>query len=150
MPDVQDTVWLNDVRMPLIGDVIWDVVAPFPPQIRDGGAVEEEDFQPVLKQTWSDLRGGAGIEKWSPEHNDRFWDATDVDTSQATQTLGPLVTTLGAFGAAPVKIIKHGGKIWAIGHNQISEWDDVAESWTSHKTDFANPTDAILFYGASS
>ena len=94
------------------------------------------------------MKGGGGIEKWSPENNDRFWESTGVDTSQATQTLGPLVTTLGSFGAAPVKIIKHEGLIWAIGERQISTWDAIAGSWTSKKTDFSNPTDAILFYGA--
>ena len=147
MPSVQDAVWLNGVKMPLVGAVTWDVAPPFPPQIIDSEPTEE-NFLPVSKQTWSDLRGGGGIEKWSPEKNNRFWEATDVDTSQATQTLGPLVTTLGSFGAAPMKIIKHRGQIWAIGHNAISAW--TGSSWSSKKTDFSNPTDAILFYGASS
>ena len=101
----------------------------------------------MSKQTWRDLKGGGGLEKWSADKNDRFWESTDVDTSQSTQTLGPLVTTLGAFGKVPVKIIKGpDGEIWAIGDRLIAIWN--GSSWTSKKTDFSNPTDAILFYGA--
>ena len=146
MAEPQDTVWLNGVEIPIVGPVLWDVVPPFPNQIttQEPG---EADFQPVSKQTWRGLQGGAGIEKWSPEHNDRYWEAVDVDTSQATQTLGPLVTTLGAFGKKPVKIIKHDGSIWAIGNLQISRWSGTA--WTSKNptSPLSNPTDAMLFYG---
>ena len=147
MASIQDSVWLNGVKMPLVDSVVWDVAPPFPPQIIDSEPTEE-NFLPVSKQTWSDLRGGGGVEKWSPKKNNRFWEATDVDTSRTTQTLGPLVTTLGSFGAAPMKIIKHRDQIWAIGHNAISVW--TGSAWSSKKTDFSNPTDAILFYGASS
>ena len=167
MSEVQDHVWLNGVSIPINGPVVWDKVTPFPDQITTSEPTEA-DFQPVSKQRWSDLRKGAGKdkkmvamffnsiflsidagprdeEKWSQADNDRYWDADGVDASQTTQTLAPLVTTLASFGAAPVKILKHDGKIWAFGHNVISSWNGAA--WTSHKTDFANPTDAILFYG---
>jgi len=146
MPESQDRVWLNGVSIPVNGPVVWDKVTPFPDQITTSEPTEA-DFQPVSKQRWSELRKGAGIEKWSQENNERYWDADNIDASQSTQTLGPLVTTLAAFGATPVKIFKHNGKIWAIGHNKISSWTGTA--WTSHKTDFENPTDAILFYGDS-
>ena len=145
MAEPQDSVWLNGVEIPIVGSVLWDVVPPCPNQIvtQEPG---EADFQPVSKHTWRGLQGGAGIEKWSPEHNDRYWEAVDVDTSQTTQTLGPLVTTLGSFGKLPVKILKGpDGKIWAIGDLQISIWN--GSSWDSKKTDFSNPTDAILFFG---
>lgn len=144
MSNVQDHIWLNGVSIPINGPVVWDKVTPFPDQITTSEPTEA-DFQPVSKQRWSELRKGAGKEKWSQANNDRYWDADGVDASQATQTLAPLVTTLASFGAAPAKILKHDGKIWAFGHNKISSWD--GSSWTSHKTDFANPTDAILFYG---
>ena len=147
MENEQSNVYLNGVKLPIAGPVLWDKVTPFPDQFIQQ-APTSADFQPVRKQEWSSLRGGAGIEKWSPEDNDRYWEAVDVDTSQATQTLGPLVTTLGSFGADPVKLSKHESKIWAIGNQKISSWN--GSSWDSKKTDFDNPTDAILFYGASS
>lgn len=147
MAEPQNAVWLNGVKIPIVGEVLWDVVPPFPDQIttQEPG---EADFLPVSKQTWGSLDGGAGIEKWSQENNDRYWEAVDIDTSQATQTLGPLVTTLGAFGKSPVKIIKHDGKIWAIGDRLIATWNGA--SWDSKLATFSNPTDAMLYYGVTS
>ena len=85
-----------------------------------------------------------GKDKWTPQDNDRYADAS-IDASREIQTLPSLITTLGSFGKEPAKIIKYDGKVWAIGHNQISYW--TGSTWTSVKTDFQNPTDAILFYG---
>lgn len=146
MDNEQSAVYLDGNKIPIEGPVLWDKVTPFPDQFIDQPPTEA-DFKPVTKQTWKSLRGGAGVEKWSPEDNDRYWEATDIDTSQTKQTLGPLVTTLGAFGASPARIIKHNGVIWAIAHQLIASWN--GSSWDSHKTDLDNPTDAILFYGAS-
>jgi hypothetical protein len=143
----QTHVYLNGVKIPITGSVIWEKVTPFPQQIIQQ-APGETDFQPVSKQTWKSLRGGAGVEKWSAEDNDRFWEAKDVDTSQSVQTIGPLVTTLGTFGKTPVKLIRHNDAVWAIGHQLIASWN--GSSWTSHKTDIDNPTDAMLYYGVLS
>jgi hypothetical protein len=147
MENEQAAVYLDGNRIPISGSVIWDKVTPFPDAFIDQPPTEA-DFKPVKKQRWGSLRGGAGVEKWSLKDNDRYWEATDIDTSQSKQTLGPLVTTLASFGAAPVKLIWHNDALWAIGHRAISSWNGSA--WSSKKTDIDNPTDAILYYGTVS
>jgi len=143
---MQEYIWLNGERLPIAGSVQWKRITPFPDQFITN-APTEQDYTPTRKQRWGSLQGGMGKDKWNPRDNDRYADATTVDASQELQTLAPLVTTLGTFGAEPVKIIKYEGRIWAIGHLQISYWDGSA--WQSVKTDLANPTDAITYYGVA-
>lgn len=145
MAEPQRYVWLNGVQIPIKGAVTWRRVTPFPNQFSTS-APTEADYTPTRKQRWGSLKGGMGKEKWSPEDNERYWEG-DIDASQEVQTLPPLVTTLGSFGKEPTKIIKFAGQIWAIGHNQISYW--TGSAWQSVKTDLANATDAILYYGIS-
>ena len=147
MDNEQAHVILNGKKIPISGSVVWDKVTPFPDAFIDQPPTEA-DFKPVKKQRWGSLRGGAGVEKWSLEDNDRYWESSEVDTSQSKQTLGPLVTTLASFGAAPVKLIWHKDALWAIGDRVISSWNGSA--WSSKKTDIDNPTDVILYYGTVS
>lgn len=149
MGEPQKSIWLNGVELPIASPIQWRRVTPFPAQFATS-APGVEDYTPTRKQKFAKLTGGMGKEKWDPNHEDRFWDANGVDASRDVQTLGPLVTTVEkadgtGFGVQPVKIIKFNGRIWAIGHNQISYWDGT--QWVSRKTDFSNPTDAIVFYG---
>ncbi len=147
---VQKYVWLNDFELPIRGAVSWKRITPFPAQFTVS-APQESDYTPTRKQTWRNLKGGLGKDKWTPQDNDRYAEATNVDASQEMQTLGAYVTTMGtgddAFGVEPVKIILHKNKIWAIGHNCIKYWD--GDSWESGKTDLPNPTDALVFYGTA-
>jgi hypothetical protein len=145
MSEVQRSVILNGTNLPIKGAVSWQRITPFPQQFMTT-APGENDYTPTRKQKWGKLQGGLGIQKWSLENNDRIWDAS-AGTALSVQTLPPLVTTMGTFGKIPVKIIKHEGTIYAIGHNQISAWSGTA--WVSKKTDFPNPTDAITFYGVT-
>ncbi|KKK66054.1 hypothetical protein LCGC14_2967940 [marine sediment metagenome] len=145
MSEAQRYVWLNNFELPIRGAVSWKRITPFPAQFMTT-APTQNDYTPTRKQTWFALRGGLGKDKWTPRDNDRYADAS-IDASQEIQTLPSLITTLGSFGKEPVKLIKHDGKIWAVGHNQISYW--TGSTWTSTKTDFPNPTDAILFYGTA-
>lgn len=142
---VQTYVWLNGVRLPIKGVVSWRRVTPFPAQFTTGQP-QESDYTPTRKQKWGNLKGGLGKDKWTLEDNDRYSEGS-VDASQEVQTLPGLVTTMGAFGVEPVKLIKYEDRIWAIGHNQISYWNGT--SWTSVKTNFPNPTDAIVYYGTA-
>ncbi len=146
MTEPQKFIWLNGVKLPIASPIQWRRVTPLPNQFSTS-APGVEDYTPTRKQKFAKLKGGMGQEKWDPNSEDRYWETDGVDASRDVQTLGPLVTTLGSFGAQPVKIIKFAGKIWAIGHNQISYW--TGSAWTSVKTDFANPTDAIVFYGTT-
>ncbi len=147
MGEVQRSVWLNGVRLPIKGAVQWKRITPFPSQFMTT-APTENDYTPTRKQKWGNLKGGLGKDKWTPEDNDRYSEATNVDASQEIQTLGPLVTTMGTFGVEPVKIIKFEGRIWAIGHNKISYYNTATSAWVPVKTNFPNPTDAITYYGA--
>jgi len=144
MGEPQKTIWLNGVELPIASPIQWRRVTPFPNQFATS-APGVDDYTPTRKQRFAKLNGGMGKEKWDPNSEDRYWDADGVDASRDVQTLASLVTTLGTFGAQPVKIIKFNGHIWAIGHNQISYWTGAA--WTPVKTDFGNPTDAIVYYG---
>jgi hypothetical protein len=139
-------VWLNGTRIPIVDSVTWQRITPFPNQFMTT-APDENDYTPTRKQKWGNLKGGLGKDKWTPEDNDRYSDATNVDASRELITLGPLVTTMGTFGVEPVKILKYAGRIWAIGHKNISYWTGTA--WTAAKSDFPNPTDAITFYGTA-
>jgi len=144
MGEAQKTIWLNGVELPIASPIQWRRVTPFPNQFATS-APGVEDYTPTRKQKFAKLKGGMGQEKWDPNSEDRYWEADGVDASRDVQTLGSLVSTLGSFGAQPVKIIKFNNKIWAIGHNNIAYWTGAA--WTPVKTDFANPTDAIVYYG---
>ena len=142
----QTSVWLNNIWLPVKGTVNWKRITPFPAQFMTTSPTEN-DYTPTRKQRWSSLKSGMGKDKWTPEDNDRYSDATNVDASQELQTLSALVTTMGAFGVEPVKIIKFNNALWAIGHNQISRWSGTA--WVPKKTTLGNPTDGILFYGTA-
>ncbi len=146
MSEPQKYVWLNNFRFPIKDAVQWKKITPFPEQLMTS-APGVADYTPTSKQAWTKLKGGMGIEKWTSEDNDRYWEADGIDASLNIQSLAPKVTTLGSFGAEPVKLIKYFDKIWAIGHMKISYWDGSA--WQAVKTNFANPTDAITYYGAS-
>jgi len=145
MGEVQRSVILNDFEFPIKGGVSQHRITPFPQQFMTTSP-QESDYTPTRKQKWGNLKSGMGVEKWSSEDNDRFWEA-DADTGRNIQTLPPLVTTLGSFGVEPEIIKKYADKVWAIGNNQISYLD--GSSWTSVKTDFPLPTDAIVFYGVT-
>lgn len=146
MAEIQKYVWLGNFHYPVEGNIVWDKITPFPQQLMTA-APGVSDYTPTSKQVWTKLKGGMGIEKWTPEDNDRYPEASGVDASINMQSLAPLVTTLGTFGAEPVKLIKYADKIWAIGNNAISYWN--GSSWTSVKTNLPNPTDAITYYGVS-
>jgi len=143
MPEpIQKSVILNDVEIPIAGDLVWMRLPPYSAQILTGPTTVQ-DYAPTTKHFVDNMKSGMGIEKWEGGLNDRYWYAENVDASRDTTVLGPLVTTMGTYGAVPVKIIEFADKIWAIGHNNISYWDGSA--WQVAKNDFPNPTDALVF-----
>ena len=144
MPEpLQKSVFLNGVEFPIQGDVSWTRLPPYSTQIITGPATVQ-DYAPTTKHFVDNMKSGMGIEKWKGGLNDRYWYAENMDASRDTTVLGPLVTTLGTYGAEAVKIKEYQDKIWAIGHNRISYWDGSA--WQVAKSDFPNPTDAEGFF----
>ena len=141
---MQDHVWLNDKLLPIVGKVKWFRVTPFPSQFITNKP-DENDYTPTRKQKWGSLKGGLGKDKWTPNDNDRYSEAANVDASRELTTLGALVTTMGSFGVEPVKILKYDKRIWAIGHNKIAYW--TGSAWTTAKSDLPHPTDGIVYYG---
>lgn len=146
MGEAQRYIWLGGFHYPIEGKVLWEKITPFPQQLMTS-APGVTDYTPTSKQAWAKLKSGMGIEKWTPEDNDRYWQAEGVDASINMQSLGPLVTTLGSFGAEPVRIIKYADKIWAIGPSKVAYWDGAAWQTANPTTPLATPTDAIIFYG---
>ena len=143
----QTYVYLNNQKLPLAAPVAWTKVTPFPEQLMTT-APGVADYTPTSKQVWAKLKGGLGVEKWTAEENDRYWDADGVDASINIQSLTPLVTKMGSFGTQPVKIIKFADKIWAIGHNNVSYWNGTSWVAANPTPPLSNVTDAILFFGS--
>jgi len=139
----QKYIWLNGYELPIEGEIIWDRVTPFP-EVFATAPPDAADYTPTRTQKLT-FEGGMGKETEDGAEG-RYWYG-NVDTSRSTVVPPGLVTTMGTFGAIPVKIIKFNEEIWAIGHNQISYW--TGSAWTSVKTDFANPTDAMLWFNTN-
>lgn len=141
----QKAIWLNDVSFPLEGPIQWRRTTPFPSPFV-GGSQEVYHYTPVSVQMWGPFSGGMGIEDWEPGLDNKFWYGENIDTSRHDTTLGPLATTLGTFGVAPVKIIYSQAKVWAIGNGEIAYWSGSAWTVKEPSGGLANPTDAIVYY----
>lgn len=146
MGEVQQYVWLNNQKLPIEGSVAWQRITPFPNQLMMSAPCVS-DYTPTSKQSWDKLKSGMGLEKWTAQDNDRYWEADGVDASINMQSLAPLVTTMGSFGAQPVKLIKFNNQIWAIGNNMIAYWTGTAWIPANPTPPLSNPTDAVTFYG---
>ena len=126
----------------ITGEIIKRAINPWKASIESAGR-EYSSFQNVSLEEYHDLRNGIGLESALPAESARTWFTEGIDFSTArSSVLGPLITTAGSFGVAPVKLIDFQDKTYAIGHNQISEWSGSA--WTSRHTTLANPVDAIV------
>lgn len=133
---------LAGVQYKIQGDVIKRAINPWMAKI-SSGAREYSDFTQAQLEEYHDLRNGIGLESALPSESNRTWFTEGVDfTTPRSAVLGPLITTAGSFGVAPVKIIDFQGSTYAIGNSQISEWSGSA--WTSRDTSLANPIDAIV------
>ena len=133
---------LNGKQYKITGDIVKRAINPWIASITSGTR-EYSSFQTAQLKEYHDLRNGIGLESDLTTESSRTWFTEGVDfTTPRSAVLGPLVTTAGSFGVAPVKIIDFQGKTYAIGHNQISEWSGSA--WTSRDTSLASPLDAIV------
>lgn len=113
---------LNSIYYDVIGDTLKRPINPLKGKLGSAG-LEYSDFQKAQLEEWHDFRNGIGLETELPTESARLWWSEGVDfTTARSAVLGPLVTTAGAFGVAPVKIIDFGAYTIGIGNNVIKYW----------------------------
>jgi len=134
---------LNGVYYPIHSDIVQRRLNPWKAKIGAGG-LEYSDFQQAEMEEYFDLRNGIGKKRGVGSDARQDWSEGIDFANEGQAVLGPLVTTAGTFGVAPVKIIDFEGATYAIGDSQISKWNTGTSAWDSKDTSLANPIDAIV------
>ncbi len=117
---------LNGKQYKISGEIIKRAINPWKAAITSGSR-EYSSFQNAELQEYHDFRNGIGLESDLPSESNRTLFTEGVDfTTPRSATLGPLVTTAGSFGVAPVKIIDFQGSTYAIGEALIAKWSGSA------------------------
>ncbi len=125
--------------------VIQRAISPWKAKVLSGGSREFSDFSEADIEEYHDLRGGVGLESDLPDQSNRLHWTEGVDFSTPrSAVLGPLVTTAGSFGVAPVRIIDFQGNTYAIGASLIAKWNAGTPAWDSKDTSMAAPIDALV------
>lgn len=115
------------------------------------GQVEFGNYGLSDIEEYRDLRGGLGKDSEERTSNRFAW-ANGVETiKEGLWTLGPLVTTAGAFASAPYKIIDFENITYGLKTADCYYWDTGTSGWvdTLAASPLATPTDAITFKDAS-
>ncbi len=127
----------------VVGDLVKRAINPWMAKVSSGSR-EFSDFTSAQLEEYHDFRNGIGLESALPSESNRLWFTEGIDfTTPRSAILGPLVTTAGSFGVAPVKIIDFQGATYAIGDDLIAEWTS-GTTWTSRETGLSDPIDAIV------
>ncbi len=143
-------VLLNGKHYKIAGEILQRAISPWKATITSNTGREYSSFQSAELEEYHDLRNGIGLESENPNDSNRLWWSEGIDFSTArSAVLGSLVTTAGAFGVAPVKIIDFQGATYAIGNSKISKWNTGTSAWDSKDTSLANPIDAIVVTDAT-
>jgi len=137
-------VVLNSHRIEVTGDIQEKQVAPWAAKIGTGGS-EFGNFTPCDIREYADLRGGLGVEAEESPTQRFYWGEGVETTKDRYWTLGPLVTTMGAFNAAPLKMIDFESETYGFANSKAmylvtSTWTDADDG-----TELTAPTDAITF-----
>jgi len=118
---------------------------PFRGKLGSTGTLEFDDFGNASLEEYHDFRGGIGLQSEIPTESNRMWWSEGVNHSTPrSAVLEGLVTTAGAFGVAPVKIIDFQSATYAIGASLIAKWNTGTSAWDSKDTSMAAPIDAIV------
>ncbi|MBM3120432.1 MAG: hypothetical protein FJ006_12980, partial [Chloroflexi bacterium] len=140
---------LNDKRIEVTGEIIEQQVAPFNPQVGAGG-IEFIDSATHQIEEFRDFRGGLGIETQEKPSDRFYWSDGTETTKEGYLTLGPLVTTAGAFGVQPVKILDFNSGTYAFGNSVGKKWNTGTSAWdTADSGALAGPTDALVVTDAT-
>uniref|UniRef100_A0A6M3KBF4 Uncharacterized protein n=1 Tax=viral metagenome TaxID=1070528 RepID=A0A6M3KBF4_9ZZZZ len=119
-------------------------INPFIGKLGGAGSPTYSDFSQASAEEYFDFRNGIGKKRGIASESRLDWSEGLDFTTEGQAVLGPLVTTAGAFGVAPVKIIDFQSGTYAIGNSQISKWNTGTSSWDSKDTSLASPLDAIV------
>lgn len=120
---------LNGTFYEIQGDIIKRAVSPWMAKV-SSGSKEYSDFSQAALEEYHDFRNGIGKERGGGSlARLKFSEGIDF-TTEGKVVLGPLVTTAGTFGVAPVKIIDFQGATYAIGSDgTIQKWNTLASEW---------------------
>ncbi len=126
-------------------------VSPFITKIGTS-ALEWQNYAHCDVEEYRDLRGGLGLEAEEQSSGRFYWSDGIETTKEGYITLGPLVSTAGTFGAAPVLMedfpVSGTMRTFAFGNSVASYW---TTSWqTADESALANPTDSIVATDATS
>ena len=128
---------LNSVQYKLTSgsEVIKRQLNPFKGKLGKTGGLEFDDFGQASVEEYHDFRGGIGLESDLADESNRLHWSEGVDVSSPrSAVLGPLVTTAGSFGVAPVKILDFQSVTYAIADNAFRKWNATTSNW-----DYADP-----------
>lgn len=132
---------LNGVHYTIVGDIIRRSIQPWKPVLGVTGSRQYSDFSQAEMEEYHDFRNGIGLQSDIEGQSARHWWGEGVDVSTArSAVLGPLVSTAGSFGVAPVKILDFQGSTYAIGDNAIRKWNanwDYADPFLIHDCEAA-------------
>ncbi len=117
-------------KLPPGARIIKRQLNPYRAKLGSSGGLEFSDFGEASLEEYHDFRGGIGLESDLPSESNRisFSEGADVSTPRGA-VLGPLITTAGSFGVAPVKIIDFQSGTYAIGTRVIKKWNAGGPSW---------------------
>ena len=124
---------LNGVNYKISSDLLQRRINPWKAQL-GSGSLEYADFSQAELEEYHDFRNGIG-KKRAVGSDARLDFSQGIDFANQGQTiLGPLVTTAGSFGVAPVKILDFESVTYGIGDNAIRRWNTTTSNW-----DYADP-----------
>lgn len=116
-------------------EIVHRAISPWKAKVISRGSREYDDFSEAELEEYHDFRNGIGLQSELPDQTSRNWFGQGVDVSTArSAVLGPLVTTAGSFGIAPVKILDFQSATYAIADNAFRKWNKTTSNW-----DYADP-----------
>jgi len=123
-------ILFNGVYYPIHSDVQQRRINPWKAKLGASGAgLTYADFSSADVEEYVDFRNGIGRKRGvGSDYRLDFSEGIDFSVD-GQAVLGPLVTTAGSFGTAPIKIIDFQSKTYALGDFLIGEWNTSTLAW---------------------
>uniref|UniRef100_A0A6M3KFA0 Uncharacterized protein n=1 Tax=viral metagenome TaxID=1070528 RepID=A0A6M3KFA0_9ZZZZ len=120
-------------------------VTPFTAKI-SSGTVEWGDYAPCSIHEYRDFRGGLGLESEEKPSGRFYWSNGAETTKEGYLTLGPLVSTAGAFGVQPSRMedftVSGTKRTFVIGNSICKYW--TTDWQQADASALATPTDSMV------